>query len=88
MVIYRAFFHRIRHFPGPFWAGVSRFYAFGLAAKNLQYNVELQKLHEEYGDFIRTGMLQFTYPARNTTNPPPPSLYPVEPSNNFHIPTH
>jgi hypothetical protein len=56
MVIYRAFFHRIRHFPGPFWARVSRFYAFGLAAKNLQYHVELQKLHEEYGDFIRTGM--------------------------------
>jgi hypothetical protein len=56
MVVYRLFFHRLRHFPGPFWARASRFYAMRLAAKNVQYHVELEKLHEQYGDFIRTGM--------------------------------
>jgi hypothetical protein len=58
MVIYRLFFHRIRRFPGPFWAKVSKIYAMRLAAKNVQYNVELEKLHEQYGDFIRTGIFQ------------------------------
>jgi len=58
MVVYRLFFHRIRHFPGPFWAKVSKIYAMSLAAKNVQYNVELEKFHEQYGDFIRTGMFQ------------------------------
>lgn len=55
MVVYRLFFHRIRKFRGPIWARVSRFYAVYLAAKNVQYHVELRKLHAQYGDFIRTG---------------------------------
>ncbi|KAF2795827.1 putative benzoate 4-monooxygenase cytochrome P450 [Melanomma pulvis-pyrius CBS 109.77] len=55
MVVYRLFFHRIRKFPGPFWARVSRFYALYLSAKNVQYHVELDKLRKQYGDFFRTG---------------------------------
>jgi hypothetical protein len=55
MTIYRAFFHRIRHFPGPFLAGVTRFYALYLSSKKVQYHVELDKLHKKYGDFVRTG---------------------------------
>ncbi|KAF7588967.1 hypothetical protein BBP40_004969 [Aspergillus hancockii] len=53
--IYRLFFHRLHHFPGPFGAKLTRFYDATLAAKNVQYNVELRKLHEQYGDFVRTG---------------------------------
>ena len=58
MVVYRLFFHRIRKFPGPFGARVSRLYSMRLAAKKVQYHLELAKLHEQYGDFIRTGMFQ------------------------------
>jgi hypothetical protein len=55
MSIYRLFFHRLHHFPGPFGAKLTRFYDASLAAKNVQYNVEIRKLHEQYGDFVRTG---------------------------------
>ncbi|KAJ5546438.1 hypothetical protein N7494_004023 [Penicillium frequentans] len=53
--IYRLFFHRLHRFPGPTLSKVSRFYDAYLAGKNLQYNVEIEKMHETYGDFIRTG---------------------------------
>lgn len=61
MVIYRLFFHRIRNFPGPFWARVSRFYALYLSAKNVQYHVELNKLRKQYGDFFRTGNMALQF---------------------------
>ncbi|CAG8305603.1 unnamed protein product [Penicillium olsonii] len=53
--IYRLFFHRIRHFPGPIPSRISRFYDAYLAGRSIQYNVEIEKLHDTYGDFIRTG---------------------------------
>ena len=53
--IYRLLFHRIRHFPGPLGAKLSRFYTATISAKNLQYHYELEKMHEQYGDFVRTG---------------------------------
>ncbi|KAB8238047.1 cytochrome P450 [Aspergillus alliaceus] len=53
--IYRLFFHRLHRFPGRFGSKLTRFYDAYLSAKNLQYNVELKKLHEKYGDFVRTG---------------------------------
>ncbi|KAF2650048.1 monooxygenase [Lophiostoma macrostomum CBS 122681] len=55
MTIYRLFFHRIRHFPGPILARVTRFYNLYLSGKNVKYYDELDKLHNQYGDFIRTG---------------------------------
>lgn len=55
IAIYRLFFHRLRRFPGPFGAKLSRFYSASLAAKNFQYYREVAKMHEKYGDFIRTG---------------------------------
>ncbi|KAH9908408.1 cytochrome P450 [Xylariomycetidae sp. FL2044] len=57
ILVYRAFFHRLRRFPGPFLAELSRFCAMSTAAKNLQANVEAQRLHAEYGDFVRVGRL-------------------------------
>lgn len=56
--VYRLFFHRLYRFPGPTLSKVSRFYDAYLAGKSLQYNVELEKMHKTYGDFIRTGMFQ------------------------------
>lgn len=55
IAVYRLFFHPLRKFPGPLGAKLSRFYTVKLAAKNCQYNVEVAKMHEKYGDFIRTG---------------------------------
>jgi hypothetical protein len=56
ITVYRLLFHRLRSFPGPLGAKLSRFYAVKLASKNLQYHLELQGLHRKYGDFVRTGM--------------------------------
>ncbi|OCL06104.1 cytochrome P450 [Glonium stellatum] len=53
--VYRLLFHRLRRFPGPFGAKVSRFYAVSRAAKNVQYYKEIANMHEQYGDFVRTG---------------------------------
>ncbi|KAL1986813.1 hypothetical protein VTN96DRAFT_5466 [Rasamsonia emersonii] len=55
ITIYRLFSHRTRHFQGPFGAKLSRFYAIWLSSKSTQYHFELRKLHEIYGDFVRTG---------------------------------
>lgn len=53
--IYRVFFHRLRGFPGPVLASVSKLWhvAQCLDSKN---HILLEKLHQEYGDFVRTGM--------------------------------
>ena len=55
MLLYRAFFHRLRRFPGPFVAKLSRFYAMRHAATACQNNIVTQQLHEQYGDFVRVG---------------------------------
>jgi hypothetical protein len=57
MLIYRLFFHRLRKFPGPFWAKITRFYAVYISAKRMQYFLDLRKLHKTYGDFVRTGKI-------------------------------
>ncbi|KAI9926158.1 hypothetical protein MW887_004621 [Aspergillus wentii] len=53
--LYRLFFHRLHRFPGPVASKLTRFYDAWLAGKNVQYNVEIDRLHSQYGDFIRTG---------------------------------
>ncbi|EKG20298.1 Cytochrome P450 [Macrophomina phaseolina MS6] len=55
MAVYRVFFHRLRHFPGPFGAKLSRFYSAYLAGKDIKYYKEIEKMHRKYGDFVRTG---------------------------------
>jgi hypothetical protein len=57
IAVYRLFFHRCRNFPGPLPAKITRFYAAYLSAKDVQYYKELAKVHEKYGDFVRTGLL-------------------------------
>ncbi|KAL4910296.1 hypothetical protein BDW74DRAFT_186367 [Aspergillus multicolor] len=53
--VYRLFFHRLRRFPGPWLSKLSRFYDAYLAGRSIQYHEEIAKMHEKYGDFIRTG---------------------------------
>ena len=55
-VVYRLFFHRVRHFPGPLGAKISRFYNVLITKRSgFKYHLELENLHSEYGDFVRTG---------------------------------
>jgi hypothetical protein len=54
--IYRLLFHRLRNFSGPFGAKITKFHATRLAAKDVQYYKELERMHEQYGDIVRTGM--------------------------------
>ena len=62
--IYRLFFHRIRHFPGPIGMKLSRFYAAHLNAKNYQFYKELENMHDTYGDFVRTGLYSLSTPKK------------------------
>ncbi|KAK2791469.1 hypothetical protein FQN53_002578 [Emmonsiellopsis sp. PD_33] len=55
MLLYRACFHCLHKFPGPFLARLSNVYGMMLSAKNRQYYDELQKLHQQYGDYVRIG---------------------------------
>jgi cytochrome P450 family 628 len=55
MVVYRAFFHRLCKFPGPFWARISNLYVTSLSAKKLHLYAEVQELHRQYGDIVRLG---------------------------------
>ena len=56
LVVYRTVFHRLRSFPGPFWARVSKFWhvekCFSSSSQN---HIVLDRLHEKYGTFVRTG---------------------------------
>jgi hypothetical protein len=55
MTVYRLFFHRTAHFPGPKLAAVSKFWHIWYIRDSRNY-LFLQKLHEKYGDFVRTGI--------------------------------
>ncbi|RJE20916.1 Cytochrome p450 [Aspergillus sclerotialis] len=65
MLIYRALFHRLCKFPGPFLARLSNFYVAGLSAKKAQLYKETQRLHKLYGDYVRIGptVLSITDPT-------------------------
>lgn len=56
MTVYRLFFHRLRPFPGPWGAKLSRFYTVGVVKNSgIRYHLKLEELHRKYGDFVRTG---------------------------------
>ena len=60
IIIYRKIFHRLRHFPGPFMASVTKIWQ---TTKTLdsQNHLLLDRLYEEYGDLVRTGKrIQFS----------------------------
>ncbi|POS69554.1 benzoate 4-monooxygenase cytochrome P450 [Diaporthe helianthi] len=55
MLLYRAFFHRLRGFPGPFAARLSTFYMTYLSARRGQVYDDIRALHRIYGDYVRLG---------------------------------
>jgi hypothetical protein len=59
LTTYRLFLHRCRRFPGPRLASLSRFHASYLSSgrSGAQYYENLEELHRQYGDYVRTGKL-------------------------------
>ena len=57
ILIYRGFFHRLNRFPGPLPARFSNFYVTYLSARDNHLYEEVQKLHQQYGDIVRLGIL-------------------------------
>jgi tryprostatin B 6-hydroxylase len=57
MVIYRLFFHPLYKFPGPIGARVSKFYHSYHSLPRFDGFRWLDRMHREYGDFVRTGQL-------------------------------
>ena len=55
MLVYRAFFHRLGRYPGPFLARLSNFYITARSMKKMHLFKEVQKLHSQYGDYVRLG---------------------------------
>jgi hypothetical protein len=55
MLVYRALFHRLKEYPGPLLARLTIFYITALSMKKLHLFEEVQKLHAQYGDYVRLG---------------------------------
>jgi tryprostatin B 6-hydroxylase len=54
MSIYRLLFSRLVSFPGPKLAAVTKFWHV-YQARNSQNHLVMQRMHEQYGPFVRTG---------------------------------
>lgn len=54
MIIYRSFFHRLHHFPGPWLAKVSKLYHL-FSNRKLDSHRKLQSWHQKYGNVVRIG---------------------------------
>lgn len=53
---YRAFFHPLKGYPGPLGAKLSRWWTVKQTwDSKLHYHRVLQRLQNEYGDYVRTG---------------------------------
>ncbi|KAL5339970.1 cytochrome P450 [Aspergillus crustosus] len=59
ILIYRIFFHRLKHFPGPFLASTTKIWHVWKARKSKNHFF-LKEMQEEYGDFVRTGPSEIT----------------------------
>jgi hypothetical protein len=56
ILVYRAFFHRLCRFPGPFGARLSMAYTAAMFTKHPDAFNYIQGLHRQHGDFVRTGV--------------------------------
>lgn len=55
ILVYRAAFHRLNRFPGPFLARLSNVYVTSLSVRKFHLFEEVQELHAKYGDIVRIG---------------------------------
>lgn len=61
VILYRLFFHRLKSFPGPPLARVTKWWHFSKVFRKSNNNHVLHELHGKYGDFVRTGMSMSAY---------------------------
>jgi hypothetical protein len=54
ITVYRLLFHRLRRFPGPFAARVSKIWHVW-QVRGAQNHLVMDKIYHEYGTFVRTG---------------------------------
>ncbi|CAK7234643.1 hypothetical protein SCUCBS95973_009004 [Sporothrix curviconia] len=55
MLVYRAAFHRLGRFPGPFAARLSNLWITGKSIQRQDKCLVIQDLHRKYGDIVRIG---------------------------------
>lgn len=55
ILVYRSFFHPLRHFAGPKLARLSQFYHFFHIRAKVDNYRHLNRLHEKYGEYVRVG---------------------------------
>lgn len=60
ILLYRALFHPLHRFPGPFGAKLTRFYSMRTAIKSMKNYEDVQRLHRVYGDIVRVGESLYT----------------------------
>jgi tryprostatin B 6-hydroxylase len=56
MTVYRLFFHRLRRFPGPLGARISKIWHVW-QVRGAQNHLVLDKIYHQYGTFVRTGQM-------------------------------
>ncbi|KAL9130770.1 MAG: hypothetical protein Q9217_001118 [Psora testacea] len=54
MTIYRVLFHKLRRFPGPIFARITKFWHISQLLRQPNFRL-LDHLHDRYGDFVRIG---------------------------------
>ncbi|KAF2707633.1 putative benzoate 4-monooxygenase cytochrome P450 [Pleomassaria siparia CBS 279.74] len=60
-LVYRAFFHPLRQFPGPTGAKLSKFWTLWKVYKaDQRWYLQVPELHKKYGDYVRTGPRELT----------------------------
>ena len=67
LIVYRAIFHPLNKFPGPFGARISKLWL-SARLKDADAYRKVHMLHEQYGDFVRVGSsdLSITHPKAVT----------------------
>lgn len=88
VLLYRRFFHRLRDFPGPTWAGLTKFWHV-FHCLDSQNHLLLEDLHQNYGQFVRTGASRLLLPVQfnRLTKLSPGEAYQVQTRLPFLTPT-
>jgi tryprostatin B 6-hydroxylase len=55
MTLYRTCFHPLRSYPGTFWDQVTQFHLVSKIWKRVDHFRQIDKLHKQYGDYVRVG---------------------------------
>ena len=79
ILLYRRFFHRLRNFPGPAWAGLTKFWHVFHCLDSQNYLL-LEDLRQNYGQFVRTGANRLRLPVQRNR------LTQLSPGETYQVP--